>query len=78
MTRFFQQFLARIVFAEFTGIPEDLLSTLIAFSLNTEVKEDTSTINSIRLFQKTDLYTPELRCIILELLFREGLVSYNK
>ena len=74
--RFFQQFLTRIVYAEISGIPEDLLNALIAFSLNKDLREDDSTSKhtGVRLFQKSDLYTPELRCIILEQVFREGLV----
>ena len=67
MRRLLQKFITKIIFAEMTKIPEDLLNVLIAFSLN---KLDTSPNASFLLFQESGLYTPELRCITLEQVFR--------
>ena len=68
MTQFFQQSIAKIIFAEMSSVPEDLFSTLISFSLNKEIRKSD---NILALFQASDLYTPNLRCIILQLLFKE-------
>ena len=68
MKRFFQQFIANIIFAEMCKVPEDLFNTLISFSLNKEIRKSD---NIMGLFQASDLYTPNLRCIILQLLFKQ-------
>ena len=64
MQLFFQQFLTRVIFAEVTTLPEDLLRELIAFSLSKQPPRD--------IYLKL-LHTPQLRCIILELIFQKGL-----
>ena len=75
MKRFFQQFLTKIIFADLTSMPEDLLSALITLSLNKEIEDDSIPRDKrFKLFQASELNTPEFRCIILELVFRVGLV----
>ena len=71
-TRFFQQFLTDIVLKGTNRkLPDDLIKEILDLVLRK--KEDISDTRGMNLFLLSDIHpSAELRCILLELVFRES------